>query len=445
MRIIEEKNKMTREEVQKKALLLSKDNPYIILQYATGVGKSCAMINILENILINNPDLKGLLLEPEIALKKNIKIEFAKFGKENLLNNTEIMCYMSFPDVVNQYDFLILDEGHRCLSELRQDALNNQNPKFVIILSATLSSYQIKTFEKLFNCDFLVHKVTLKKAIEWGILPKPNICVFSLKLDEKNINCQYEFTRGKKDKRITITVEKESYKWKYIKDKENYPNLNLIVNCTEKQKYDQLSYLAEKAKELYIKKESEYKELEKEYIDNNKKFDDKLKKLESGLDYFKKNWFYSELVIKRFLAEIKTPYLDEFLKDAQQNRFIAFLGSVSQAKELADKHGGTAISSEEKKSQEFIDKFNNKEISNLYCVGMLQEGANLKDIEIAVIGQLDSGNRAFIQKMGRGLRSENPEIYIFYFKDTKDEEYLEKALKELDENMVDYLDYFYKE
>ena len=29
-------------------------------------------------------------------------------------------------------------------------------------------------------------------------------------------------TRGKKDKRITITVEKESYKWKYIKDKENY-------------------------------------------------------------------------------------------------------------------------------------------------------------------------------------------------------------------------------
>ena len=71
---------------------------------------------------------------------------------------------------------------------------------------------------------------------------------------KKNINCRYEFTRGKKDKRITITVEKESYKWKYIKDKENYSNLNLIVNCTEKQKYDQLSYLAEKAKELYIKK-----------------------------------------------------------------------------------------------------------------------------------------------------------------------------------------------
>ena len=55
MRLIEEKNKMSQEEVQEKALLLSKDNPYIILQYATGVGKSCAMIKILENILINNP------------------------------------------------------------------------------------------------------------------------------------------------------------------------------------------------------------------------------------------------------------------------------------------------------------------------------------------------------------------------------------------------------
>ena len=109
MRLIEEKNKMSQEEVQEKALLLSKDNPYIILQYATGVGKSCAMIKILENILINNPNLKGLLLEPEIALKKNIKEEFVKFGKEQLLNNTEIMCYMSFPDVIKQYYFLILD------------------------------------------------------------------------------------------------------------------------------------------------------------------------------------------------------------------------------------------------------------------------------------------------------------------------------------------------
>ena len=32
MRLIEEKNKMSREEVQEKALLLSKDNPYIIKQ-----------------------------------------------------------------------------------------------------------------------------------------------------------------------------------------------------------------------------------------------------------------------------------------------------------------------------------------------------------------------------------------------------------------------------
>lgn len=445
MRLITEKYKMTREEVQEKALLLSKDNPYIILQYATGVGKSCAMIKILDNILKENPELECLLLEPEIALKKNIEKEFSKFEKEELLNNTEIMCYMSFPNVEKKYGILVLDEGHRCLSELRQDALENQKPKFIIILSATLSTYQIKLFEGIFNCDFLVHKIPLKQAIEWGILPAPKIGVFMLKLNEVDINCQYEFTRGKKDKRITITVERENLKWKYIKNKVNYPDIQLIVNCTEKQKYDQLCYLAEKAKELHLKKEKEYRELEIIYITNEKEPDDELKKKEKALDYFKNNWLYSELVIKRFLAKIKTPYLDEFLQDAQQNRFIAFLGSVSQAKELAEKHGGNAISSEEKKSQELIDKFNSKEISNLYCVGMLQEGANLTDIEVAVIGQLDSGNRAFVQKMGRGLRSEYPEIYIFYYTDTKDEEYLKKALNEIDESMVDYLDYFYKE
>ena len=115
MRIIEEKNKMTRgRSARKSTSFIKRQSLYNITVCCTGVGKSCAMINMLENILINNGRFKGVCYsEPEISLKKNIKIEFAKFGKENLLNNTEIMCYKSFPNVVNKYDFLILDEGHR--------------------------------------------------------------------------------------------------------------------------------------------------------------------------------------------------------------------------------------------------------------------------------------------------------------------------------------------
>ena len=88
--------------------------------------------------------------------------------------------------------------------------------------------------------------------------------------------------------------------------------------------------------------------------------------------------------------------------------------------------------------------FLSKKIDNLYCVNMLQEGANLTDIEVAVLGQLDSSKRAFIQKIGRSLRSRYPEIYIFFFEGTKDEEYLNKAIKHIGEEYITFSDYFYQ-
>ena len=75
-----------------------------------------------------------------------------------------------------------------------------------------------------------------------------------------------------------VILQREVDKWKYIKNKNLYPNIHLIIYCTEKQKYDQLCYLAEKAKESHLKKEKEYKELENIYITNKKEPDDELKK-----------------------------------------------------------------------------------------------------------------------------------------------------------------------
>ena len=47
-------------------------------------------------------------------------------------------------------------------------------------------------------------------------------------------------------------------------------------------------------------------------------------------------WLYSELCIKRFLSEIKTPYLDEFLQDVidDGNKFVCFLEVLLKLKNL---------------------------------------------------------------------------------------------------------------
>ncbi len=62
---------------------------------------------------------------------------------------------------------------------------------------------------------------------------------------------------------------------------------------------------------------------------------------------------------------------------------------------------------------------------------MAQEGLNLTDIEVCIIVQLDGEIRGFLQKVGRSLRGKDPKVYILYVENTKDEEYLRKALDEI--------------
>jgi superfamily II DNA or RNA helicase len=67
---------------------------------------------------------------------------------------------------------------------------------------------------------------------------------------------------------------------------------------------------------------------------------------------------------------------------------------------------------------------------------MLQEGMNLKGIEVGIIIQLDGQKLRFIQRTGRVLRSDFPVQYILYFKNTRDEEYLVNALEGINEEYV---------
>jgi superfamily II DNA or RNA helicase len=69
----------------------------------------------------------------------------------------------------------------------------------------------------------------------------------------------------------------------------------------------------------------------------------------------------------------------------------------------------------------------------------MTEGVNLTDIEVAIIGQLDGTERPFVQRSGRGLRAEFPEIYVLYFKNTKDEDYLQNVINTISQEYINYL------
>ena len=144
---------------------------------------------------------------------------------------------------------------------------------------------------------------------------------------------------------------------------------------------------------------------------------------------------------KRFVAEIKTnkakELIEKFEKDGR--RYIVFCGSIKQCDELGGKF---AIHSKKsaKHNRQIINDFNLLKIKKVYTCGMLVSGMTLSDLDTVMVIQLDKGedndSLKAIQQCGRGLRSENPEMYLLYNSESMDKEYVKNAIKAIGEQYV---------
>jgi superfamily II DNA or RNA helicase len=397
---------LKRKELFKKIISASDINPNIILNWATGVGKSKAAIDIIKHKSLKEP--KILLIVAEIAHKENWYNEFSKWEALQYWNNITIDCYASLKKhALKKYDILILDEAHHSSTELRTDILSTIKAKFVIVLSATLDPYVIDTLTSIYG-HFYTNIVTLQMAIHNGLLPKPKIYCIPLQLNNITPNCEITITGKSFSSVIHDTYEN---RWKYLKERKIYKDTKIIISCTEAQKYQ---YLSENI----------------EYL--------KLKFLRSHQEFTKNAWLALGSVRKRFIGDLKTPYLIEVVKEISKYRYICFCSSIEQAT-LIGKECNT-IHSKKIDSKSIIQDFNTKKINKLHAVNMLQEGENLEDIELGILSQLDGKERSFIQKMGRTLRSKSPIQIILYFKDTMDQTYLENSLQDIDKGYVQKVD-----
>lgn len=400
---------MTREELQIQALSLIKQSNRVALQWCTGLGKSKAAIEIANYIqnLENEGNIKVLLVVAENAHKSNWKIELSKWRFKS--KDITIECYASLPKYKDSWwDLIIFDEAHHLGTDLKMDILSSMIAEYVILLSATLPDQTMQAVSGVFG-KFETSKVSLKQAIEWGILPKPKVYLVPLTLDNTYFNCDIIEEWGKKEKRIVYRC-KFHERWEYLKNKAKYPNVTLKISCTQQQKYNYLSDQFEYWKKQFFRTRQEF---------------------------IKNKWLQVGSKRKRFLGECKTNSVRILLNKLQNMRYICFCTSIEQAELLGGKN---AIHSERKDSLEIIDNFNLKKIDNLFAVGMLQEGQNLTDIEAGIIVQLDGQERAFIQKFGRGMRAEDPIQFIFYYKDTRDMDYLEKVLEGINEEYINEVD-----
>jgi len=387
---------MTRDEIQNRAVHLISLNDRLLLSWATGVGKTFAFIKIQESL---NAEETWIVVA-EIAHIKNWEDEYKKHNKEHLLAKTKIFCYASLKNNLNkQIDLLCLDEGHHAASELRLDHLSSIKANKIVTLTATLNVEKKLLIEGLFG-NFTTFHISLRQAIDWGIIPEPKVFIIPLELNKIDMNCVIEQSWGKAKERVTIECNFLD-RWTYLKDKDTYPNVKLLMKCTEWQKNSHYNEQSNYWKQMYMRTRQEFQKVK---------------------------WLLSGVERKRFLGNIKSDKVKPFINALSDKRFICFCASIEQCEYLG---GDNAIHSKmtEGTPAESIEAFNSYELDNLFVVGMLQEGQNLNGIEAGIIIQLDNEDLPFIQKSGRALRAKEPILFVFYYKGTRDEEYLAKIIK----------------
>lgn len=392
---------MTKAEIQQKAVEMMRDTPLLILQWATGCGKSKAAIDIVKDLDTH----KVLLAVAEIAHRENWKQEFLKWGLP-LDTGIVIETYASLKNHKGEkYDLIILDEAHHAGSDLRMEILEEIETEKVLALSATLPSDMWFKLGQLYGRRMSSFKVSLQEAIDWGILPEPKLYLIPMTLDNTHLSQIIVEEWGTKAKRRTVKCS-ISERWTYMKDKATYPHMRLEIECTELQKYIHLSDKIEFWKKQFFRTRNE------------------------GV---KNKWLQFGSERKRYLGSLKDQKAQEVLDLIKDKRYICFCSSIEQAERLG---GDNSIHSKKKGSLNTIEDFNSKEIDNLFAIGMIQEGQNLVDIEVGVIIQLDGQERAFVQKSGRAMRADEPLLFILYYKDTRDEEYLQKALEDINPDYI---------
>lgn len=324
------KKEESRQLIKSKCEELFDNGNNLICEFATGIGKSFNAINLQARM----NSKKTFICVAEIAHIQNWRDEYIKHGYEYLLESTEIFCYASLKSYVNKSaDLLILDEIHHAFSQARTFLLTSLRIKRVIGLSATLEDEHKYLFNDIFK-NMTIYTITMEEAIEMEILPKPKVYLIPLKLDNSKKSETIEFKRGRNINEIHCDYLQRN---SYIYAKNKYPTLNLIIHCTQQEKYDYLEANYERAR-----------------------------------IYKRSGWLRHGGIRKKFLSDCKTDKLMEITQDLEliEKRFICFCGSIEQAEIL----GKDNCIHSKKEVKSIIHKFQSKEINSLYAIKMMTEG-----------------------------------------------------------------------
>lgn len=371
---------MTREEIYDSCIDQLETHKHILLELATGFGKSKLSID-LANYLIakdNKEDARVLLL---IYRKTNVitwRDELKKWGGINA--KVEIICYASIHKYKGRkFDVVIADECHH-LSEEKLMYLHTMKVDHIIGLSATAGKIVTREF-RFMKAGYL--SCNLNTAIESQVLPEPTIVLLPQMLDNVKLTESIELNARLKGNFVEGSLK---YLPLYIKQRRK-----VRIWCTKQEYYDYLTRESDKAKRTF--------QLMKSEISKNR-------------------WLRLCGQRLEFLSSAKVKIVRTILKKLENERTITFCKTIEQCEEL----GSNSIHSKKKDATAIYESFNAGKIDHITAVNILNEGANLVNCKYAIFDNLTSSEVSMVQRLGRSMRHRSPVVIVPYFKNTREEE-----------------------
>lgn len=368
---------MTREEVNSLALSKIDKTKYLILELITGMGKTKVAIDLINHIcdrVFRNDECPAtiLILVAKTVHKRTWKNEIDRWGGIKS-DYITIECYESLKNYKDSYFDVVVADEMQHLSEARTDILETIHINESFIgLSATIKRDMRDYF--IYNHKAEVIKCGLKEAVKDEVLPEPTVYLLPLTLD--NSICKYRTKRFGKE-----------------------------VTTTQKGYYDSVSSLIEWYK--------------------NKYFNSRNKRI-------KNLWLSTAGKRLKWCAEQKEALVLSLLDKFRNYKTLTFCSSIKQSERL----GKYNITSKNKASEENLEMFNLNKIKHITACNILNEGVNLTNCRIGIFCNLNSSEIVVKQRVGRILRHKNPVIVIPFYKDTREEELVDKMLEDYNPQLI---------
>jgi len=382
-------------KIQYKAADIIPSHFSTLLEWCVGTGKSRAFIRACEKI---DPFGVHLILCSEKLHIDNWKKEIEETGS---MCRFEILTYHSAHKTkYREYGLICLDECHNVTPD-RLNKILLLKTKHVVLLSAEVPVEKKLLLTKGFGNFFRWH-ISLKDAIDKGLIPKPKLTVINVYLDDVEPKYTYRIRNDKKRPDVDATYD--NYQ-SYLRQP-----VNINVECTEAQYFKLIDNQIEMLqKQFYATKEP--------YIQN--------RFLQLGSQR------------KRLIAEVKTKYIKYLIDNVfLTERLICFTGGIDQCEKMSNNPKEVAHSKTGMPATDQVNAFNNKEINRLFVVNMAREGVNLKDLDIGIIAQSDGSFLMSYQKLGRVVRGKDPQIYVLRLMNTQDEKYVNNFFNALSHEMI---------